>query len=133
MGNALGQELNGKTVTFKPGLFRPEYGMLEGMPFKVTGGFGANANTSGNALFGMFANGFETRMEGYDVAAIVADSPRLDRMVEIARQAKDDYVAGLPIKEGARRINFRDQEAFVKQRLAEFMQTDATEALAANA
>src|ERR1700679_2019974 len=88
MANSLNRELEGKTVVFKKGALKEEFA---NMPFKVTGGFGANAFTSGRALFGMFIDGEEARMSGYDVAKIVPDIPVLNRMVELKKQANDEF------------------------------------------
>lgn len=96
MGNRLGQELEGKTVVFRPGTFRPEYAHLEGMAFKCTGGFGCNAFTMGGKIFGMFANGMEDAMRGENVLAIVPDMPVLDTLVKTKEEARKEYEDAIP-------------------------------------
>jgi hypothetical protein len=77
MGNALNADLHGKTVLFRADAMQAPYRSMEARLFRVDstpagGGFGASAFTHGSALMGTFlADGEETRMDGWDVEAIV--------------------------------------------------------------
>lgn len=79
MGNALNADLLGRYVTIAayaahPSVvaMKPEYADAV---FKVIGGLGALAYTNGTALYGYFADGERTRLNGYDVAAFAEPFP----------------------------------------------------------
>jgi len=61
-------DIKNKVVAIRADVFRPEYRRGDNQLVYVTGGFGANANSRGNAVFCYkLNNGESTRFERYDV------------------------------------------------------------------
>lgn len=122
--NSLGIELAGKTVVVKSGTFADAFKHLEGMPFKCIDGFGCNSYTSGRAVFGMFLNGVEGRIEGPDIEKVVPDNPVLNLMVETSTLAKkefDDQKRKEAHDRGETRwsIDFTMRNGYVQKRIAD--------------
>jgi len=66
--NDYGQSIDGKIVAIKAEILRPEYRRGDVQLVLVNGGFGASANSRGNAVFCYHLNnGKHTRFERYDV------------------------------------------------------------------
>ena len=96
MGNALGEDIEGKIVILSTEFLAPvPFGVkdkkaLEELPelrvFEVTGGFGSHPHTRGNAIMGTFLiDGEHARMEGYMVERYATDEE-----IAKARQRKTD-------------------------------------------
>jgi len=74
MANSLDQNLEGKVVVLRKKIFKPEYRDIKYRVFKVTGGFGAYANTIGRALFGIhLIDGERARYDGFDVERLATE------------------------------------------------------------
>jgi hypothetical protein len=67
--NSLNRDIKkDEIVVLKATSMNPQYRDLKYRLFKVEGGFGMSAKTSGTALFGMFlCDGEETRWEGFEI------------------------------------------------------------------
>lgn len=70
------KDINGKVVAIKADTLRPEYRRADKMLVLVTGGFGASANSRGNAVFTTnLYTGEHSRFERYDIQGEVKDLP----------------------------------------------------------
>lgn len=122
-------DLTGKTVLLKASAFKPGFEDNAATPFRCTFGNGCFPNSLGSKVFGMFANGNEgvTRREYID--RVIADDPRIARMVEISEAAGKEYDDAQRAKYapngGSYPINFSERDAFQQQKVTEFMQADA--------
>jgi hypothetical protein len=85
-------DLTGKVVVIKPDVLSPEYRTANHQLKIVQGGFGANPNARGNAVFCKdLHSDKETRFERYDIAGVI-DPARLpqwakDKLVEQQNEA----------------------------------------------
>lgn len=66
--NNRNENINGKIVAIDSSVLRPEYQRADRQLYIVTGGFGAEANSRGNAVFCQnIYDGSKTRYERYDI------------------------------------------------------------------
>tara|TARA_Y100000034_G_scaffold25708_1_gene30458 strand:+ start:3003 stop:3563 length:561 start_codon:yes stop_codon:yes gene_type:complete len=93
MANTLNQELTGKYVVLRKKIYEDIFPQEEDRVFFVTGGFGANKNAMGNALYGVLVStGSEFRAEGYHVLKL-ATAPRINA----AQEAGEAYCPKCPV------------------------------------
>lgn len=72
MANSLNKDLRNKRVLLMKKVFKPEYQDEKYRIVKITGGFGAEANTIGRAIFVEFeCDGKKARFSGYDVEKLL--------------------------------------------------------------
>lgn len=63
----------GEWAIIKPKWFKPNFRTRENQLFKLECGFGCNPDANGNACYGHFIDGEETRIERYDLIGIAND------------------------------------------------------------
>ena len=72
--NDYGESIDGKVIAIKASCIRPEYQRADSQIFLVDGGFGANANSRGSAVFCYNVySGKHTRWERRDVEGVIKD------------------------------------------------------------
>ncbi len=73
--NSLNKDLRGKRVVLRGSALKAEFAKEAARTVDVTGGFGATANTLGQALFVVFPDGRSDRVSGDSVERIVGETP----------------------------------------------------------
>jgi len=103
-----GQSIDGKVVVIKAEVLRPEYRRGDRQLVLVDGGFGANANSRGNAVFCYHLNnGQHTRFERYEVLGEIKELPEwaAERLAviknehESKNQTKPEKIVGYTLTE----------------------------------
>lgn len=75
MANAVGSKINGRVVLIKKDVLVEEYRSKEDRAYYIVGGYGADPDKMGEALFGFFVkDGLKAKMKGRHVDEVVADS-----------------------------------------------------------
>ncbi len=99
------QDINGKVVVIKSEALSPEYRRGSEQLMYVLGGFGANANSRGNAVFCcQLSDGEKARYERYQVLGIVKELPdwAQERLTAVKEQLNEHRTKSHKERNGGR-------------------------------